>query len=164
MRCRWISSEGQCDREATRGPFCDKHGPVTPDQALRHYHITNYLVGDTHERHSAVAQIKDLREEIALTRALIETRLNLASNEAEFVSSMGILHQYLGTVEKLVSACHRMDSSLGNVLNKASVLNLAQELVGIIAEELNGVPERDTIVDRIAHRLIEAVGTCNNEE
>ena len=57
-----------------------------------------------------------------------------------------------------------MDSSLGNVLNKASVLNLAQELVGIIAEELNGVPERDTIVDRIAHRLIEAVGTCNNEE
>jgi len=163
-RCKWVTAAGQCDREAVQGSFCQNHGPVDPDQALRHYQITNCLVGGTHDRHNAVNQIKDLREEIALTRALIETRLNLATNEAEFVASMGILHQYLSTVEKLVSACHRMDSSLGNVLNKASILNLAQELVGIISEELEGVPGRDDIVDRIAHRLIEAIGTCNNEE
>lgn len=163
-RCKWVTAAGQCDSQADLGPFCKRHGPVDPDQALRHYQITNLLVGDNHERHNAVAQIKDLREEIALTRALIETRLNLATNEAEFIASMGILHQYLSTVEKLVASCHRMDANLGNVLNKASVLTLAQELVRIVTEELEGVPDRDDIVDKIAHRIVETVGNANNEE
>ena len=163
-RCQWVTANGQCDRDADNGPFCKAHGPISADQALRHYQITNSLVGDKHARHNAVDQIKDLREEIALTRSLIETRLNLATSEAEFISSMGILHQYIGTVEKLAASCHRMDSNLGNVLSKASVLHLAQELVGIIAEELDDLPGRDAIVDRIAHRLVEAIGTKNNKE
>jgi len=162
-RCQWVTAEGQCDREATLGPFCNKHGRISPDQALRHYQITNTLVSDNVTRHNAVDQIKDLREEIALTRAMIETRLNLAQNEAEFIASMGILHQYLGTVEKLVTSCHRMDTNLGNILNKASILNLAQDLVNIIVEELKDVPGRDEIVDKISHRIIEAIGTQNNE-
>jgi len=164
MRCKWVTSEGQCDREADTGPFCSQHGPVSPDQAVRHYHITNTILADTHDRHNAVSQIKDLREEISLTRAMIETRLNLAQEESEFIASMGILHQYLATVEKLVASCHRMDSSLGNVLSKASVLRLAQELVTIVAEELEGVDDRDERVDRIAHRLIQTAAIANNEE
>jgi len=111
-----------------------------------------------------VNQLLDLREEITLTRRLIETRLNLASSEAEFIASMGILHQYLATVEKLVASCHRMDNNLGNVLNKASILNLAQELVSIIVEELEGVDGRDEIVDRISHRIVTAIGTQENTE
>ena len=163
-RCQWVTSEGQCDRQAENGQFCARHGPITPDEAIRHYNITNRLVSGTHDRHNAVSQIKDLREEISLCRALIETRLNLATEESEFIASMGILHQYLATVEKLSASCHRMDSNLGNVLDKASVLTLAQELVTIVAEELKEIPGRDAIVDRIAHRLVEAIGTKNNEE
>ena len=164
MQCKWITSEGQCPRASDVGNFCKDHGPVDPDQALKHYQITNVLVGDTHARHSAVGQIKDLREEIALTRAMIEARLNLSSGEAEFVASMGILHQYLATVEKLVSACHRMDSNLGNVLNKTSVIQLAQDMVAIIFEELEGVDGRDAIIDRIAHKIIETIGSATNKE
>lgn len=163
MRCQWITADGQCPRQAEEGTFCRSHGHLTPDQELKHYQITNVLVGDRHARHNAVAQIKDLREEVSLTRALIETRLNLASNEAEFIASMGILHQYLTTVDKLVASSHRMDTNLGNVLSKASVLNLAQDLVKIIAEELNGVPGRDDIVDRVAHRIITCIGEKDNE-
>ncbi len=162
-RCKWVTSEGQCDRQAVNGQFCDRCGPITPDEAIRHYKITNRLVSDTHDRHNAVSQIKDMREEIALCRTLIETRLNLATEETEFISSLGILHQYLSTVEKLVASCHRMDSNLGNVLDKASVLTLAQEMVTIVAEELKEVPNRDEIVDRIANRLIETIGAKTNE-
>lgn len=163
-RCQWVTSEGQCDRAAVNGRFCNLHGPIKPDQALRHYHITNELVSGNHDRHTAVSQIKDMREEIALTRALIETRLNLAKDESEFIASMGILHQYLKTVETLVASCHKMDTSLGNILNKASVLKLAQELVSIIAAELEGIPGRDEIVDNVANRILECIGTANNEE
>ena len=163
-QCQWVTPQGQCDREAGEGPFCTTHGPVSPDQALRHYNITNLLVSDNLDRHNAVDQIKNLREEVALTRALIETRLNLATSEAELIASMGILHQYLSTVEKLVASCHRMDANLGNILSKASVLNLAQELVGVIAAELEGVPDRDIIVDRIASRIVDTIGRKDNEE
>jgi len=163
-RCKWIKPDGQCQSEAADGsPFCKIHGPVSTDQGLRHYLITNRLLGNSPDRHCAVEEIKDLRSEIALTRALIETRLNLSQSETELIASMGILHQYLTTVEKLVSSCHRMDSSLGNLLNKASILNLAQELVNIIVTELDGVPGRDEIVDKISAQILAVIGNKDNK-
>ena len=163
MRCEWITPNGQCKCEATQGKFCDQHGHISAKEGLRHYLITNRLVGDSADRHCAANEIKDLRDEISLTRALIETRLNLAQEDAEVIASMGILHQYLTTVEKLVSACHRMDTNLGNLLNKASVLSLAQELVNIISEELGDLPNRDEIVDRITSKIVESIAKANND-
>jgi hypothetical protein len=125
--------------------------------------LTNQVIRSGTERHNAVDEIKSLREEIALTRALIENRLNMIEGEADFVSSMGIVHQYLATVEKLVTSCHRMDTNLGNLLNKASILNLAQELVQAIAEELEDVPGRDEIVDRISTKLVDIIGNKQND-
>jgi hypothetical protein len=153
---------GQCPGEAIENSnFCKTHHKGENDD-LRYYHITNHMVADSKLRHNAVDEIKDLREEIALARALIETRLNLAKDENELIASMGILHQYLATVEKLVSACHRMDTNLGNILNKSSLLNLAQEIVTIISDEMRDVPDREEIIDKISHKIIAAIGKKDN--
>jgi hypothetical protein len=162
-RCKWIRTDGQCPHEAVEGStFCKAHTHTKVDP-LRHYMLTNQVIRSGTERHNAVDEIKSLREEIALTRALIENRLNMIEGEADFVSSMGIVHQYLATVEKLVTSCHRMDTNLGNLLNKASILNLAQELVQAIAEELEDVPGRDEIVDRISTKLVDIIGNKQND-
>lgn len=161
-RCQWVLPTGQCQREAISGSnFCKQHTSGS-DDTLRYYHITNHLISDSKLRHSAVEEIKDLREEIALARALIETRLNLAKDENELIASMGVLHQYLATVEKLVSACHRMDTNLGNLLTKTSLLNLAQEIVVIISDELVDIPDREGIIDKISHRIIATIGNKDN--
>jgi len=154
---------GQCPAPAAENStFCQNHGPITPHQGLKHYLITNKLLGQSPERHNAVDEIKSLREEIVLARALIETRLNLSQNETELISSMGILHSYLTTVQNLVQACFKMDQSLGNLLDKAAVLSLAQDMVGIISEELGDIPGKDVIVDKIAGRLLTAIGDSKN--
>jgi hypothetical protein len=162
-RCQWIREDGQCPHEAIDGsPFCKSHTSVKVDP-LKHYMLTNQVVRGGAERHNAVDEIKSLREEIALTRAMIETRLNMTDGEADFISSMGIVHQYLATVEKLVTSCHRMDTNLGNLLNKSSILNLAQELVTVISEELEDVPGRDEIIDRISEKIITCIGEKQND-
>lgn len=162
-RCQWITPVGQCTQQALdHSNFCQLHSQGKKSDALRYYHITNHMVADSKLRHNAVEEIKDLREEIALARALIETRLNLARDENELIASMGVLHQYLATVEKLVSACHRMDTNLGNLLNKSSLLNLAQEIVNIIAEELADIPDREEIIDKISNKIIAAIGKQDN--
>jgi hypothetical protein len=162
-RCQWIRADGQCPHEAVDGSaFCKAHAGPKADP-LRHYMLTNQVIKSGTERHNAVDEIKSLREEIALTRAMIENRLNMVEGEADFISSMGIVHQYLATVEKLVTSCHRMDTNLGNLLNKTSILNLAQELVNVISEELGNVPEHDEIVDRIADKIINLIGVKQND-
>ena len=162
QRCQWVLPTGQCSNMALEhSNFCERHHRGDNNE-LRYYQITNHMVSDSKLRHNAVDEIKDLREEIALARALIETRLNLARDENELIASMGVLHQYLATVEKLVSACHRMDTNLGNLLSKASLLNLAQEIVSIISEELADIPDREEIIDKISNRIIAAIGKQDN--
>jgi hypothetical protein len=162
-RCQWVMPTGQCPKEAVENSnFCKDHH-MGEDNSLRYYQITNHMVADSKLRHNAVEEIKDLREEIALCRALIETRLNMARDENELIASMGILSQYICTVEKLVTACHRMDTNLGNILTKTSLLNLAQEVVVIISEEMADLPDREILIDKISTRIISVIGSQNNE-
>ena len=162
-RCQWLRADGQCPHEAIDGsPFCAAHAGPKCDP-LKHYMLTNQVVRSGAERHNAVDEIKRLREEIALTRAMIENRLNMVEGEADFISSMGIVHQYLATVERLVTSCHKMDTNLGNLLNKTSILNLAQELVTAISDELEDVPGRDEIIDRVSDKIVHMIGVKQND-
>lgn len=163
-RCQWVTPTGQCTNEVLEGTkFCKTHSHGQ-DDGLKHYLITNHLVKESADRHNAVDQIKSLREEISLTRALIETRLNMAHSEAEVMASMGVLHTYLSTVEKLVASCHKMDQSLGNLLDKSDLITLAQQLVTIISEELEDHPRRDEIIDKLTSKIIKTVTEAGNEK
>jgi hypothetical protein len=41
---------------------------------------------------------------------------------------------------------------------------LGQDLVGILAEELQGIDDYEAIIDRISERLVVAIANTQNEE
>lgn len=167
-RCQRTIPGGQCTKPAIPGSlFCAIHTPRLDNSAamIRHYNLTNERLGEAAGRHSANSEIKSLREEIAITRAIIEMRLNSVSTEAELAAAMPAIHSYIVAIEKLVSSCHAMETKLGKLLDKTSIMSLAQRLISIIADNLGPeVPGRDEIVEKIARAIIDAVASQENED
>lgn len=156
-RCQFITPSGQCCKEATEGNTrCETHGG-RPKDALRSYLITCKYLGDSPNRHIAAQELKSLREEIALTRAMVETRLNMVQSEAEFIASMPVFQGFMNTINALVTSCHTMEVKLGVLLSKAALLTLAQKMVETISANLEGIPGRDEIVEKIANQIVELV-------
>jgi hypothetical protein len=152
-RCQYITPYGQCPHESVEGKDkCLTHGGK-PKDALKAYLITCKYLGDSPNRHLAAQELKSLREEIALTRSMIETRMNMVTSEAEFVASMPVFQGYMNTIATLVTACHQMEVKLGVLLSKASLLSLAQKMVATISTNLQGVPGKDEIVEKIADEI-----------
>lgn len=161
-RCQHVNSLGQCYRPAIEGGVkCAEH-TRSQSQKLRSYLLTTTYLGDSPDRHIASDELKSLREEIAITRALVEKRLNMIQNESEFLAAMPAVQSAMNTIEKLVTSCHNMEVKLGNLLNKSALLQVAQQLVEIISVELEGVHNRNAIVDQIASKIVEAISQAEN--
>lgn len=162
MQCQYITSHGQCRKDALDGlKWCEAHLPASvknnKSTSLGQYQIACKLLGDAPERHAATnAELKSLRGEIALMRAMLERRLNMIESDAELVAAMPTLKDFALAVEKLASSCHNMDVKLGNLLDKQALMSLAQEIIQIITRRTS--PLRASQGDVIIDETIEAIG------
>jgi len=163
-RCQRTTPGGQCTHEAINGTkYCKTHTLTGRIDPLKYYLLTNKVIGDSARRHAASDEIKSLRDEIAITRGVIETRLNSLQTEAELAAAMPSLYQYIMAIEKLVSSCHTMEYKLGNLLDKTAILTLAQKLINIIDNNLAAdIPDRDKIVEKIAREMVQVITTQEN--
>jgi len=167
-RCQALTQKGQCAYQAAEGQeFCPYHlrdRDFENKQSLKAYQLTNIDIAESAGRHSQVEELKSLREEIALCRSLVERRLNMVESNADVISAVGQVNSLFVTLEKLVSSCHRLETSLGNLLSKASLLDLAKVIVEIVMDELEGLDGYETIVDRISERMVAKIAAYDPDE
>lgn len=140
-----------CDKFALEGSnFCHVHS--TPKQRQKAYLLNHISLSDATDRHSNT-EIASLRDEIALTRALIEHRLNLITNNSELLAACGQVNALLLTLERLMLASLKVEEKLGELLSKTAVIELASEIVAILTEELQNVEGFEAIIDTIGQRI-----------
>lgn len=166
-RCQQSNREAQCTYRAEPGDsYCARHlGKNREEPQNREmYMLTNARLRSRKSAFHEHDEIKSLREEIALSRAMIEERLRLVTNDAEMLAAMNPVHQYLLTVERLVKSAHLLEQNLGTLLAKPTLLKIGQEICQIVVEELRGVEGYEEIVDRITDRIIGTIATANNAE
>jgi hypothetical protein len=112
-RCQATTRSGQCTNLAIEGQiYCNYHlrnRDAEDEQSLRAYILTDPVTARAAGRHSQVEELKSLREEIALARAMIERRLNLVESNADFLQACGTVNTYLLTLERLISSCHKLE-------------------------------------------------------
>lgn len=164
-RCQMTIPGGQCTHEALPGSeYCALHTKAKGD-ALQHYLLTNKLIGDAARRHAAADEIKSLRDEIAITRGMVEIRLNEAKTSTELISAMPQIHSYMLALEKLVSSCHQMEVKLGDLLDKSALLSAAQRVINVIDTNLpvDLFEGRDELVGKIAQEILSAIATQENQ-
>jgi len=156
MRCRHLSKSGnQCKDEALEGSsYCIRHS--SPRATLHSYILSHLPLSESSARHAS-SEISSLRDEIAITRALLEERLNLISNPSELLAACGQVNALLLTIERLVQTSVKTEEKLGELLSKTAVVELATDMVTILSEELKHVEGYEAIIDRIGVKFQELV-------
>lgn len=166
-RCEATTQSGQCAHQAIDGrDLCAYHlkdRDVEDKMSLRSYILTNPDIANSANRHNQVDDLKSLREEIAICRSLVERRLNMIESNADVLAAVGQVNSLFLTLEKLISSCHRLETSLGTLLSRSSLLELAKGIVGIIMDELEGIDNYEEIVDKISERIISQVASFDVE-
>ena len=166
-RCKGAAPDGQClNRIEGESDYCRVHGgrDNTKDQLKRQYLLTEANYRTRLAQLAEHDEIKSLREEVALARMLIETRVNACRTDAELLASTGPINTQLLTLERLVRSCNQIEQNLGSLLSKTTVLKLGQLLCRIVVEELEDIDGYEAIVDRITHRLIATISNAQNVE
>jgi len=165
-RCKGAAQDGQCQNRAEYGcDYCAAHGGRSLQEAEDK---RGYLLAKVDER-SRLARlsddlepVKELRDLISLQHMMIESRYNAITNEGELLAACGPLNQMLLTMERLINSAHRIETNLGELLQRHAVLALAKEMVQIVIDELDGIEDYEAIVDRITQRLIDTIRNASN--
>lgn len=166
-RCEGHAGREQCHYRAEPGDTkCLACGgkDLVAAESKRQYLLTNIESRRRLAQFAESEQIKSLRDEIAMARVLTEKRFNLIKNDADLLSACGPLNTLFLTIERLVKTCHTTEQSLGVLLSRATILNLAQQMCQIVIDELQDVPGFEEIVGRVSDRLVGVVMKARNDD
>lgn len=137
--------------------YCGRHGANKEIEAARKASANQYRVQVWQQRMTEFTendQVKSLRAEIGILRLLIETILNRCSNSEELLLYSNKISDLTMKLEKIVTACDKLDRSMGLMLDKGTALKLASDIVTLISEHVND-PE---VVDAISNGIIDLLG------
>lgn len=165
-RCTSTDQFGQCWNVAAPGhKFCPTHQGrnLARAEEVRQYQLTDARLRQRLAAKSEHEEIKSLRDEIGLTRILIETLMNNCKDEIQLLAACGQFNQLALTLERLIKTSHQMEQSLGTLLSKPTIIVLGQDIVKVLIDELQGVPNYEERIDRITGRMLDCIDAATNK-
>ena len=165
-RCKAPTAEGQCMNRAEDGSeYCLAHTRprLGPSPTKRIYMLAR---ADARMRLAELAdheEVKSLREEIAMTRMMIETQFNGIATDVDWQLKWPAIERGIHTVHKLVKDCHVIEQNLGNLLAKQTIFQLAHRICEIVVNRLEGIEVYEAITDDIVRQIVQSVQDANND-
>lgn len=157
-RCKGLSHKGQsqCPYLAEQGhDYCQRHLAShytnVEKKNVRNYQLTKYQARV--EDFADNSEVKSLREEIGITRLLLETIMNSCENSNKLIIHTPQISDLVMKIDKLVNSCHRLEQSTGLLLEKQAAMTLGDALVEIISTHIE---DEDTIF-QIAEDIINKI-------
>lgn len=156
-RCHGASQTfGQCPFLQVEGSeYCKRHGGAIvlnaqKKQRVRNYQLTRWKarIGDFADNDG----IKSLREEVGILRMIMENMLDQCKDSTDLLLYSSRMSDLVMKIEKLVVSCDKMESKMGLLLSRDSVLQLAGEYVAIISEH---IPD-NAVIDEISMKMVQA--------
>lgn len=172
-RCQGMTALGQCKNKAVQDQdhpdlkYCSIHGGANKlverkKESMRLYHLAKWNV--ELERHAGHPGIKSLRDEIGILRMMLEYKLNSIHTPVDLILQSGPISEMIMKIEKIVASCHKLEGSIGQLLDKAAVIQFAGEIIGIISEELQDVEGHDAIIQRVADKISTSLSREQEEQ
>ena len=168
-RCQGVTPQGQCPNLATRtedgeyGNFCLAHGgnrfvQTKKEQSIRNYQLDKFKA--KLNRHVGSSALKSLRDEIAILRMIMEERLNKCNDETDLLLNSGAISDLVLKIEKLVSSCHKLEGSMGELMDKSAILQFAGEVINIIGTVVTDEQQ----IELVGNQIMAAVGRIGDNE
>lgn len=169
-RCQAIDNAtgNQCNyrsvksEEGKYGSYCMRHGghkylAKERKESLRNYHLTKWQGRILQKADSP--DIKSIRDEIGILRMMLETKLNACNDETDLMLHTHSISDMILKIEKLVASCHKLETHLGQTLDKSAVLTFASKLIYIITEVITD----ETLVEELSTRIMRELGEIGEE-
>ena len=165
-RCQAVNVQGQCRNLGLKlpsgkyAPHCLAHGgqharKAEKKESLRNYQLTIAKWRLKLEDKVDAEGVKSLRDEIAILRICLEERLNRCHDGMDVILQSQAIASMVMNIERVVSSCHKLEGSMGHLLDKQAVLQFAQVVIGIITKALDG---DDARINLIADEILQTVG------
>ena len=166
-RCKASMGTGQCMGVALAGSdYCLVHAGSyrAPEKGMRGYLLAR---ADDRAKLAAFAEsdnIKSLREEIALTRIMVQERWNSAKSDAERLVMFGAVRPDIQALEKLVKTCNQMEERLGTLLSKPTLSRVGQQICQVLVNRLAGIPNYEQVVDILLSDISGVIQQAKNDD
>jgi len=156
-RCEGLIPHGQCPNEKVTGmTMCHRHGGKKQEHYKKLEALNNYRLTKWHQRieeKKESTDIKSLRDEIAILRMVLEERLERCTDAHDLILQSGPISDMVMKIERVVSSCHKLEGSMGYLMDKQAVLQFAQVVIQIVGD---AVPD-ERILTIVADKILEAV-------
>jgi hypothetical protein len=168
-RCQAVHARGQCENLAATsangeyGKYCMAHGGNQFVQKKNAEAVRNYRLRTFKDRVGELADsgaAKGLREEIGILRIMMEERLNKCEDSADLILQSGPISDLAMKIEKVVSSCHKLEGSMGQLLDKSAILQFASEIIDIVGQEVSN----DEEIEKVGNRIIAAVSRVGDDD
>lgn len=146
----------QCINQAMEGSqYCAVHGgnravEAEAKQVTRNYQLARWK-SEVDQKVSS-SGIKGLREEIGILRVIMQERLEFCKDSQTLILQSGPISELASKIQSAVIACHKLEGSMGRLLDKQAVIHFASVVIGIISKHVTA-DEAALIADEITSAL-----------
>ena len=159
-RCQNTGSHGQCINlgkllsNDTYANYCTPHGGAGVQSIINKSTARNYRLSVARfERQMSEklnqSEIKGLREEISILRICLQERLNRCMDATDLILQSGPISEMVMKIERVVTSCHKLESNMGMLLDRQAILQFANNVITIIAEQVTDEENLSNIADAI---------------
>lgn len=160
-RCQAVNSQGQCRNRGAQLPegyasYCLAHGGNKQQAKVIKESARNYKLDKWRSRLNEKADaegIKSLRDEIGILRIVLEERLNKCNDAHDLILQSGPISDMIMKIEKVVSSCHKLEGSMGQLLDKQAILQFASKVITILGNHI----QDEQLLTLIADEIVEGI-------
>jgi hypothetical protein len=156
-RCQASIPHGQCQYEVFEDThLCAMHGGPTIARSQSRVQVRNYRLTRYKARVEEFAEaegVKSLREEIGILRMIMEEIINKCRDSEDLLMYSSKISDLAVKIEKTVVSCHRLESSLGYMMDKAALLTIATQIVNIVNIYIKDENTLDAIINDIMNLI-----------
>jgi len=152
-RCQGMTANGQClIKRMGVSKFCGIHGGPGANRSHNKKMHRNYMLRRWQDRVNQKAdspEAKGLREELGILRLLLESIINKCDTETDLILQSAPISELAMKIERTVASCHKLESSMGSLLDKQSILQFASSVITILSNHITDTDLLSTIADEI---------------
>ena len=144
-RCQANMAFSQCNIRAVPGTkYCMLHGGAKAIASKKRKSHNMYRLGKWQERVREMGEsknVKSLRDEIGILRMLLEERFATINNSTELLIQSHTLSELNLKIERVVLSCHKVEKSMGDLIDRSEIIRFADLLNSAVQEVLVDHPQ-----------------------
>lgn len=157
-RCEERGPLGQCPHKKVPGTnFCFNHKKNLIERGKELAEVRNYRLLKFQRRVNEFAdnsKIKSIREEIGILRMCLEETINKCNDTTELILYSGKICDIIMKIEKLVVSCHRLEFATGTLLDKSTIINIANVMIDTVCKYVNDPDDLEKINNKIMDTIL----------